>query len=90
MTIDTVLVESAGNDVGLEVRAREVTTAAVSALRAYRCGELVAMRLVDRRGGAAIGGGIVYERHLGSAARELVRGAMEEALRVLRDGRGLT
>ncbi len=85
----TTLIESRTNRLGIEVtHARERST---EKLRAYRNGELVATRLVERRAGRAIGDCIVLvdDVRLTREERGEISRALDEGVRILRDGRGL-
>lgn len=82
------LVPSSSNELGLHVRHARGAHG-VEHLRAYRCGEIVASRLVERHDGAAIGGCISYDRSLDQEQRAAVRLALDEGVRVLRDGQSL-
>lgn len=83
-----LLVDSRTNELGLEV-AHGTGAHGIEYLHALRCGELVASRLVERHQGRAIGACIEYDRSLDQEQRAAVRLALDEGVRLLRDGRGL-
>lgn len=81
------LVSSDANELGLEVLHGR-NPQGIEQLRACRCGEVVATRLVERHQGRAIGGCIDYDRDLTHDQRTVVRLALDEGVRTLRDGQG--
>jgi hypothetical protein len=85
---ETRLVGSDANNLGVEVtHVRRPHEA--ECLRAYQCGQLVATRAVDRTGGKAVGGDVDFAPGLASDRHSYVRLALDEGVRVLRDGQGL-
>ena len=81
-----VLVESRGNGLGIDVRLERLSGACV--LRAYRLGRPVAHATVS---GARIGGACIVEVDtLSSELRRAVGDALDEGLRIYRDGCGLS
>lgn len=83
------LIESRTNRLGLEVT-HQILPTGVEQLRCYRCGELVATRLAERHDGRVIGACIVlHDVRLPREDRAEIVRALDEAVRILRDGRGL-
>lgn len=84
----TTIVGCHANDLGLDVTH---TTGAhgLEYLRARRNGEAIASRLVERFEGRAIGGCISFDRSLNHEQRGAIRLALDEGVRVLRDGQSL-
>jgi hypothetical protein len=85
----TILVESRSNRLGIEIEHYRGARGA-ELLRAYRCGRLVLERPIMRDGARVWTLAIeVLDARLSRDQRAELELALDEGLRVLRDGRGL-
>lgn len=87
----TTLIPSTSNRLGLEVTHVRCSSDGTERLRAYQCGKLVAARAVERHDGRAIGDciGFAVDAKFSSEERAEITRALDEGVRILRDGRGL-
>lgn len=84
----TTVVESRSNRLGIEVRLERSGTRCL--LRAYRLGELAAERALERVDRMTLGKTAeILDRSASAETRAALLTALDEGVRVVRDGRGL-
>lgn len=85
---ETRLVGSDANDLGIEITHVPARSGG-ERLHAYQCGQIIASRPVDRSDGRPVGGTVSFAADLPADRHSYVRLALDEGMRVLRDGQSV-